>query len=148
MKGKPLKYIKQRGGHDCGIAALAMATGNDYEAIYRDLGEACDAREGINDLHLFWWCWKNGWAYQQVWRHEPKGKEYPMRANWPLHPFAPSSICQVEVPSGYHYVALDFDGRVYDPYHGERQTLIHPDYKSVSFIMGLWNVGGVSAQRL
>lgn len=145
-----VKYIKQRGAHDCSIAALAMACDLSYDdaaagLIVTDgtgmrLLEAIEP-EGANDDIVKAWLRSNGWAWQEatrnLWRN---GSFHPIHP-WPPAPFALTHICFVEATAGWHYCVMDFAGRVYDPWSEERGSLSHPDYKRVSTILGLFKIG-------
>ena len=130
-----LKYIKQRGENDCGIAALAMACRLSYQTVAATL--QCDA-DGTNDTLIKDWLCRNGWAWQERTRNLWRGGKFEPVDPWPPKPFAPTHICFVEATKGWHYCVLDFDGRVYDPWKKERETLDHPDYKRVSAVTGLF----------
>lgn len=136
-----LKYVKQRADHDCGIAAIAMACFADYDAVAAELLPDVEHGNGINDLHMKDWLWRNGWAWQEVSQNHPKGGKYVRRHPWPPSPFASTHIVLLEATRDYHFVVLDFDGRVYDPWKQERDNLSHPDYKSISWVLGLWKIG-------
>lgn len=131
-----LKYIKQRGENDCGIAALAMACRLRYETVAADL--PLDGTEGLNDTLVKDWLYRNGWAWQErtpnIWRGGKYEKVHP----WPPSPFAPTHICFVEATKGWHFCVLDFDGLVYDPWKQDRNRLDHPDYKRVGSVLGLF----------
>ena len=135
-----LKYIKQRNEIDCGVAALAMACGLTYDDVGRELLPAL-GEEGANDDLVKDWLWRNGWAWQEVTRNVWRNGKFNPRHPWPPSPFASTHICFVEATKGWHYCVLDFDGRVYDPWKEERQSLDHQDYKRVSHVIGLFKIG-------
>lgn len=134
-----MKYIAQRGPNDCGFATLAMAVGVDYERIAKDLTPDMGDR-GINDLHLKQWLIENGWAWQEVFLNYPRAGKYVQREPWPPRPFAPTHIVLLEATRDWHFVAMNSDGEVFDPWKQERKSLAHPDYKRISWVMGLWHI--------
>lgn len=144
-----IRYVKQRSGIDCGIAALAMACAVDYETVAnglvssgitsRRLSEAMGT-EGLNDDLVKDWLRRHDWAWQEMARNVWQLGGFAPRHPWPPHPFASTHICFVEASSGWHYCTMDFDGRVYDPWKEDRHTLAHPDYKRVGSVIGLYKV--------
>lgn len=146
-----LKHIKQRTENDCGSAALAMACRITYERAASSLvlaqpGLAMNLSEAIkgdaaNDDIVKAWLRLNGWAWQEMTRNVWLHGSFCPRHPWPPAPFAATHICFVEATKGWHYCVMDFDGRVYDPWKEERQSLDHPDYKRVSQVLGLFKIG-------
>lgn len=134
--------ISQRRDNDCGVAALAMACGVDYDAILPILSEYWSDK-GINDLHVKDWLINNGWAWQEVTMFHPVKGKYEKHDPWPPRPFAPSHIAQVIVAPGAHFTVMDSSGEVFDPWNAARKTLDHADYKQVNWVMGLWRVNAV-----
>lgn len=134
-----MKYVAQRESWDCGIAALAMATGESYERVYDDL-RASAGPEGINDDLTKDWLFRNDWAWQERTRNVWKGGSYHPHVVWPPRPFANTHICFVEATAGWHYCVLDFEGRVLDPFKQSRQSLADPDYKRVASVLGLFRI--------
>lgn len=130
-----MKYIRQRGENDCGIAALAMACRLRYEDVALDLPLDGD---GTNDTLIKDWLCRHGWAWQERARNLWRGSKFEAVTPWPPKPFAPTHVCFVEATKGWHYCVLNFDGRVYDPWKEERHALDHPDYKRVASVTGLF----------
>jgi hypothetical protein len=131
--------VAQRRDNDCGVAVLAMACGVDYDAIAPILSEYWSDK-GINDLHVKDWLINNGWAWQEVTMFHPVKGKYEKRVPWPPKPFARSHIAQVIVSAGAHFTVMDSTGEVFDPWSADRKSLTHPDYKQVSYVLGLWKV--------
>lgn len=134
-----LTYIKQREANDCGVAAIAMACGRTYEGVAADIWKP-ETHEGLNDDLVKDWLFRNGWAWQERTRNLWRGNGFRPHDVWPPRPFASTHICFVEATAGWHYCAMDFAGRVFDPWAVERQTLAHPDYKRVSSVLGLFQI--------
>lgn len=135
-----LAYIKQRTAWDCGIAALAMACRLPYDRVAADLLPDATEEKGVNDTLVKDWLCRNDWAWQEVTRNLWKRNSFHPVHPWPPSPFANTHICFVEATCGWHYCALDFDGRVYDPHSEDRHSLDHPDYKRVSSVIGLFKI--------
>lgn len=135
-----LTYIKQREANDCGVAAIAMACGLKYEQVAADIWTP-DTAAGLNDDLVKDFLFRHEWAWQERTRNVWRGSGFRPHEVWPPHPFASTHICFVEATAGWHYCVLGFDGRVYDPWNEDRQTLVHPDYKRVSTILGLFKIG-------
>ena len=133
-------YIKQRGEHDCGVAALAMAVGADYETIYEACRDRIEDDRGINELLLHEWLYRHGWAWQQIFRVHQLGGVNVVRETWPPAPWAPVHLCQVLATRDWHFAAMDETGRVFDPWDSSRISLNDPVYRKVSWVMGLWHV--------
>lgn len=139
-----ITYIPQRQNWDCGVAALAMATGNTYERMFEELPVGFENDGGLNELHLQAWMMRNGWAWQHMYQNHPQGGKYIKRDPWPPQPFAPTHIAMVTATAGAHFAVLDDKGLVLDPWDRRRETLTHPDYKQVHWVMGLWPVAELS----
>jgi len=139
------QYIKQRYDWDCGIAALAMALNVVYEAANRMLGMPLT---GIHEEHLFQALIENGYAYQRKYENyslpampQVHGRDnYKKRVPWPCEPFAPAHIVMLQATRDWHFVVMDKSGHVYDPWNEKRETLADPDYKKVSWVLGIWKV--------
>jgi len=135
---RTMERIQQRGPNDCGIAALAMACGVSYESVAPLLESSSGA--GVNEPDLYEWLKANGWAWQMVYQNYRRAGEYHRRTPWPPTPFAPSHIVQVRASQEWHFTVMDGIGRVFDPWTADRKTLHHPDYREISWVMGLWKV--------
>lgn len=136
-----MRYIRQCEEWDCGIAALAMATAYSYERIANDLRAAASKRKGLNEDYLQNWPANNGFAWNLFRSYEPTEQRYTRRELWPLSPFAPSHIVQVDATRGPHFIAMDYMGEVFDPWSPARKTLSHADYKQIYWMMGIYKVG-------
>lgn len=115
-----MHLIIQRGRYDCGLACVAMATGQSYDAVLgimspgrRQLLE----RQGLTHYDIFELLFLLGHSYQYVIRWDRMRLEpdhdgrFPRRAVWPPEPWAPSHLAQLPA----HWVATDSNGRVFDP---------------------------------
>lgn len=140
-----IKYVKQRGGHDCGIASLAMATGLPYEEVLAPFAWRINAGEGLNEVHMLEWFVRNGWAYQQVYKVHHLGGVNQRKEEWPPKPWAPVHLIEARVSAGYHFAVMDAKGRVFDPWDAERTSISHPAYKDLLWVMGLWPVAAQAA---
>lgn len=134
-----IERIQQRGPNDCGIAAIAMACGVPYDDVLPLLKKGSGG--GINETDMYDWMLANGWAWQLVYKNQriEQGKYQP-REPWPPQPFAPSHIVMVRATQDWHFTVMDGDGRVFDPWTDDRKSLDHPDYRDISWVMGLWPV--------
>ena len=134
-------HVRQKHAWGCGIACLAMVTGDSYDDIYalvRSYIEGCeDSRKGIHEYHLRDYLNLRGFAYQQV--PHFSALENIKREPWPPKPWAPVHIVQVFAGS-YHFVVMDEVGRVFDPNAEVRTRLDHPDYRDIYYVLGLWKV--------
>lgn len=140
-----MKYIAQREDWDCAVAGLAMATDRGYDYCRTILEPLAFQREGkltgLNEEHIVDFLANHGYAYQK--RSNmllAEGGKLVKRNWWPLQPWAPMHVAQVEATAGWHFVAMDAAGVVHDPFNEKRHTLTHEDYKRVAWIMGIWKV--------
>lgn len=134
-----IERIQQRGPNDCGIAAIAMACGVPYEDVLPLLNKGSGG--GINETDMYDWMLANGWAWQLVYRNQrlEHGK-YQQREPWPPQPFAPAHIVMVRATQDWHFTVMDGAGRVFDPWTDDRKSLDHPDYRDISWVMGVWKI--------
>lgn len=138
-----IERIQQRGPNDCGIAALAMACDVPYDAVLPLLEQSSGG--GINETDLYDWLANNGWAWQLKYvNHRVARGAYEKRNPWPPKPFAPSHIAQVLASQGWHFTVMDGLGNVFDPWTKDRKSLDHPDYREISWVMGLWRTSPLS----
>lgn len=133
-----IERIQQRGPNDCGIACLAMACGMPYEDVESLLLRG--AGDGINEPDMYEWLRENGWAWQIVYQNFRALGKYHKRDPWPPSPFAPVHIVMVRVTQTWHFTVMDERGEVFDPWTADRKSLDHPDYRDISWVMGLWYV--------
>lgn len=131
-----IERIQQRGSYDCGIAALAMACGVSYEVVLPLL--ECGSGNGINEPDLYEWLTVNGFAWQMVYQNYRVAGRYHKREPWPPKPFAPTHIVQVQATQQWHFAVMDGTGEVFDPWTADRKSLAHPDYREISWVMGIW----------
>jgi hypothetical protein len=132
--------VRQEHDYGCGIASLAMVTGDTYDNVRGWLlanwpggtqtpDEWLTKRgihKGIADYYLA--------AHGYVWRTVYSGWKL---APWPPEPFAPVHLACVQQPSNNsHYVVMRSDGAVLDPLDGEHKRLT--DWPSVYNVQGIW----------
>ena len=129
-----MRYVKQKGSDDCGIAALAMATGVDYDRI------ASDIPVPINQTDAEEWLRDHGFAWQIMYQMRRVERRFCKREHWPPAAWAPTHIAQVKATQELHFVALDRDGCVFDPWDRSRAFLTDPAYREVHWVMGLWPI--------
>lgn len=131
-----MQLIRQKGAHDCGVAALAMATGRTYDEILGlgDIRATIAANHGLNDMVIFYVLEALDFVSQKRFCVIFGNSEMPREA-WPCPPFAPSHIAQVRANENYHYVATDAKGILFDPIGLKRELA---EYRRVSWIAGLW----------
>ena len=131
-----INYMRQRSDDDCGITAIAMATGSDYDAVRAEIG-----RNSINQTDFEEWCRSHGYAWQIVYQnHVGPDRRFHKREEWPPRPFAPVHVCQVKATRDLHFTVMDGDGVVFDPWSEERKSLTHPDYRELHWVMGLFKL--------
>src|SRR5262249_34521491 len=123
-----------------GVAALAMACGVSYDSVLPLLQKG--SGDGVNETDIYDWLIENGWAWQLVYvNRRVANAKYEKRDPWPPLPFAPSHIVQVRATQAWHFTVMDERGAVFDPWTADRKSLDHPDYREISWVMGLWHVG-------
>jgi hypothetical protein len=141
-KGAP-RLVRQEHDYGCGIATLAMLTGQTYEAVRtwilshwqnQIIGyESSDSwlrTHGVTGPVLDWYLATHGYVWRKVysgWKPVP----------WPPEPFAPVHAAQVIQPSGMaHFVVLTSAGRVLDPMQDEPRSL--SEWEQINFVQGVW----------
>jgi hypothetical protein len=129
-----MQYVAQEHESDCGVAVLAMLTG-------RTLVETCDwikwHGRDLQPAEMHWWLWRDGFYLRSVklrvdlpgWSDEEGWPPVPFR------PFAPAHYLMVTAAKGGHWVALDGDGALLDPWDRARQSL--DAYSAVHEIVGV-----------
>lgn len=126
--------IRQKHPHGCGVACLAMVTGDEYDAVFAAMQPYIGQGRGIHEFHIRDYLNARGFAYQQV--PAFKALTDAKRDPWPPAPWAPVHIVQ----ASDHFVVMDAAGRVFDPARGERESLTFPEYGNVYFVLGIWRV--------
>lgn len=148
---RPISFVRQGHDYGCGIACLAMATGQTYEAVHADLVAALPGRDfaegGIHSHILKWYLAERGMVWRELTRYVPaEPGERCERMPWPPEPFAPRHIASVVQPSrNQHFVVVDPDGYVLDPL--DTETGPHPlkrleAWEDVNNVVGIWAAAG------
>ena len=147
------RLVRQEHDWGCGVAALAMVTGQTYDEVWSWMlgnwvhavfaGEpAADWLEhhGVTQYALDWYLGQHGFVWRRVYRAWVSGA-------WPPEPFAPVHVAQVVQPSGNaHFVVLTADGRVLDPMSDAPRSL--SDWEQVNHVLGVWSLAEVRAEAL
>lgn len=120
-----MKHILQRTQDECGIATLAMITGEPYEQVR---AEFPFFKDGIDEWEVRAYLAERGYACAQVYIHYA-----PMRVNLPerVKPFTDVHFAYVD---DRHFVVVLRDGTVLDP---ARPQPRHIDQYKVSWICGV-----------
>lgn len=139
MKQREIGVVLQKHTRGCGVAALSMLTGMDYDAVaarfpfdlqtqglYYNGVESflADAGYAIRKLHRWF-----GWV------------DSPERTPWPCEPFADVHLCEVIVYEGApmnHFIVMLKDGSCLDPLASEPRRL--SDYFKVNSVAGVYKV--------
>lgn len=137
-----VRWVRQEEPHGCGLAALAMLTGQTYAATRADF-VAClrleaEVADGLFERHghsFFEWdmyLTERGYAVARKFLWLRKWK----RAPWPCEPFGRVHLCEVQHSLQHcgHMVVMLADGTVLDPATAEPKRLA--DY---------WRVNSVAA---
>lgn len=141
-----VRLVRQEHDWGCGVAALAMVTGQTYDEVrtwildhrvYAVMGQEeapADwlAQHGVTQYVLDWYLGEHGFAWRRLYR------AWVAADSWPPKPFAPVHVAQVIQPSGMaHFVVLTADGRVLDPMSDAPRTL--SDWERINFVQGFWS---------
>jgi hypothetical protein len=137
-----MHYVRQELDYDCGVSALAMVTDLPRATVLRWVEPYIHNSHGINEFTIEDFLIAHGFAYQTIRRYQNAGSTEE-RSPWPVPPFAPRHIVEVEATRGFHFVAMDSRGHVLDPWNPERTSLDHPDYKRVVMTWGVWAVATI-----
>jgi hypothetical protein len=137
MMSVPLRHVRQQDPFGCGVACVAMLTGQTYADALAQMGPlhaAGAAHYQTNGgTHYDWFkaLARLGYAVQFLFRH---GHEV-----WPLPPWAPAHIVQV----GNHVVVLLPSGDVFDPAcpAGARRILSDYPVDRIFSMAGVFRVG-------
>ena len=109
------RIVRQEHPSGCGIAVLAMLTGQTYAKTLKDyqahFGQYDPVTEGIRVTNVPAFLWRHGLFTRTVASPDKDGE-------WPPRPFAPMHACEVNNPGGGHYVVMLDDGRILDPLDG------------------------------
>lgn len=140
-----MNHVPQEHAWGCGVATLAMVTGDTYDGVrrwivghwsakvmgYENAGDWLTHR-GVSGPVLDWYLAQHGYAWRRVysgWEPDP----------WPPEPFAPVHVAQVVQPSGNtHFVAVTSAGTVLDPASTTPRLLT--DWPKVNYVQGIWRI--------
>ena len=136
------RLVRQRQDNDCTVAAVAMATGQKYEAVMSSaiFSLVFAAGETPSLRHVDEYLIEHGYAQQKLFRYTAGGRK--LRSPWPPRPWAPIHICDVQT-SRSHAVVMLVDGRVLDPLDDKPRVL--SDYAEVNSVCGLFLARAVLA---
>ncbi len=134
-----MRRVQQEDADGCGIAVLAMLTGETYAEV--DAAWPLRLTEHWKDSdvkpHMMMdYLWKRDHSLLVV-----RDRRYAHGAptNWPsLRPFAPMHYAMVDSPTQPtgHWIAIDADGTVLDPFDASRLTL--DCYRKMHEVVGVW----------
>jgi hypothetical protein len=105
-----ITHVRQEHPNGCGIACVAMLTGQTYTQA-RGLFGGEETERGMTHYDWFEALARCGYAAQFLFQREQKIGRTPPREVWPLPPWAPAHIVQ----TGNHYVVMLSDGTILDP---------------------------------
>ena len=133
-----VRYVAQPNDYGCAIACCAMVLGKTYEETEADL-----KARGFKGGSIYESIWEQylheyGFAMTRKYRHDCIANK--TRDEWPPEPWAPIHIVLLQATAGFHAVVMLADGTVLDPFKRERDTLRHPDYRAVDFVMGFHRI--------
>lgn len=137
------ELVLQKHDYGCGIASLAMLTGDTYDGIRawildhwqnqimgHESNDSWLTKSGVTGPVLDWFLAQHGYVWRKVysgWRPDP----------WPPAPFAPVHVAQVVQPSGMaHFVVVTETGDVLDPASGAPRSLT--DWQQINYVQGVW----------
>lgn len=137
-----MNWVRQEDAEGCGVAVLAMLTGQTYAAV-RDELEADEwvnhggdwRTNGVTQIVLERYLAQRGGFFRRVYAAWEFGV-------WPPPPFAYSHYAIVANPGGGHFVAMDRDGQVLDPLREGAFSL--SDWDVVNCVVGLLGVAASS----
>jgi hypothetical protein len=145
-----LRLVRQEHTWGCGVAALAMVTGQTYDDVrtwildhwtHAVTGQETPpadwlADHGVTQYVLDWFLGEHGYAWRRIYRAWSNG-------SWPPDPFAPAHVAQVVQPSGMaHFVVLTAEGRVLDPMSDTPRSLT--DWEQINHVQGIWSTSVLS----
>lgn len=138
------RLIRQEHDWGCGVAALAMVTGQTYDEVRTWILHnwvhnvmACDpadwlTKHGVTQYVLDWYLGEHGFAWRRLYR------AWTDADSWPPKPFAPVHVAQVVQPSGNaHFVVLTAGGRVLDPMSDAFRSFF--DWEQINHVQGVWS---------
>lgn len=131
-----MKRIKQEDSKGCGLACLAMVTGESYAEVKRKARNLYLC--GMLDFNLFQYLYDEVGMFVRLVRKLNYVTDETRRW-WPPEPFAELHIAKVvkSVDSTTeHYVVMDSEGKVVDPEDPEVERTLG-DYLKVTWVAGL-----------
>jgi len=128
-----VKRVQQEDAWGCGIAVLAMLTGQTYPAVRAEFTKRHIER-GLIEFDINAYLAEHGYAVAVKYPHyAPQQKP---RDVWPPAPFADVHYCAVHtVAATNHYVVWLADGGVLDPATAEARRLT--DYREMLHVAGV-----------
>lgn len=135
-----VRHLLQKHARGCGVAALAMLTGHDYDDIARWVGAENLDERGIYLHDLDFYLFEHGYALQRRFLfggYTARRQTTP----WPPKPFADVHLCEVQVAESspvHHFVVMLDHGAVLDPLTTEPRRL--DSYHQVLNVAGVYRV--------
>lgn len=131
-----MRWVGQKHARGCGVAALAMLAGLDYDAVAATWPGWDFDKQGLYLRGMQDWLVDHGFMYAPKlrymgWFRAPDGGQVE-RSPWPPEPFGDVHLCEVQVAESspvYHFVVTTRDGTVLDPLTPEPKRL--SDYHQV-----------------
>lgn len=141
-----IQWIEQVDEGGCGLAVLAMLTGETYARLREHFPVFCNTH-GIDHWVMDDYLADMGYAIRRVYKVQHYLED--VRAKWPVKPFAEKHFALVyqtrkdaELGINHsHYVALDARFNVYDPADKEYVKSKLSRYHKVLWIAGVYKVG-------
>lgn len=122
-------WAKQEQAYGCGVAALAMLTGQTYRQVAEDFARPLEngsvhdfAKRGLSLQTVDRYLAERGYAVCRLFLRDLFG----LRTEWPPQPFADVHLCEVKVlqeARNNHLVIMRRDGSVLDPIGPGRRHL-------------------------
>lgn len=111
-----MDWVRQEDPDGCGVAVLAMLTGQTFAEV--DATVKRDAKDHTVKSHeMSTYLWDRGYFLRRIMLASlaPEG-------GWPPAPFAPMHYLDVRSPTGAggHWIAMDDEGGVLDPWEPKR----------------------------
>lgn len=122
----------------CGIACIAMITGETYARIMDQYPTFC-GNCGMEDDDLDHFLAELGFSVQRLW--PDKAFDGTVRKPWPPKPWADlhiASVYQTLRDVDGHFVAMDKKGNVYDPADSEYTKCRLSRYPIIEWVAGVF----------
>jgi hypothetical protein len=123
-----VKWVRQEDEWGCGVACLAMLTGQTYAEVAATFTHSF-VRSGVDYIRCDSWLVERGYATARKFRHDHNWHE---RTLWPPEPWGDAHLCcvdAIEHSPRSHFVVMLADGECLDPLTPERKRLT--DYHRV-----------------